>query len=264
MPARPRLPRRRGPHTDDRIASAPAAPDGIDFYGPAAAGASTIGSLATAPATLDRVLALLGELEQDDYVDYVRSFVAAGRATAGDVWRYADITTALAAATELLRPRSYLEIGVRRGRSAAVVAAGAPECSIVAVDFWNEGYAGMTNPGPGHVRAQLERIGHRGPLRFVSGDSHVELPRLFAAEPGLTFDLVTVDGDHSTGGARQDLLDVLPRLRVGGALVFDDVSHRAHPKLSRVWERTVARDRRYATWTFDDVGYGVAVAVRRW
>ena len=206
----------------------------------------------------------LAELEQDDYVDYVRRFVDTGRAAAGEHWRYADITTVLAAASRLLQPRSYLEIGVRRGRSAAVVAAAVPECSIVAIDMWNEGYAGMDNPGPDHVREQLERIGHRGPLRLVSGDSHVELPRLFAAEPGLTFDLITVDGDHSTRGARRDLEDVLPRLRIGGAVVFDDVSHRTHPDLAGVWDRIVRSDRRYANWMFDDVGYGVAVGVRRW
>ena len=252
------------PHTNTRLASAPAAPAGIDFYGPAAAGAGTIGELATEPATLDSVLDLLARLEQDDYVDYVRRFVETGRAAAGERWRYADITTVLDAAARLLRPRSYLEIGVRRGRSAAVVTAAAPECAVIAVDLWNEGYAGMENPGPDHVRDQLGRIGHTGPLRFVSGDSHVELPRLFAAEPELTFDLITVDGDHSTRGARRDLEDVLPRLRIGGALVFDDISHRAHPELARVWQQAVGRHRRYATWSFDDVGYGVAVAVRRW
>ena len=251
-------------HTADRVSSAPQAPSGVDFYGPAGVGAATIGELATRTDVLDDVLSLLGRLEQDDYVDYVRGFVERGRAAAGDAWRYADITTVLAAATRLLRPQAYLEIGVRRGRSAAVVAAGAPGCSVVAVDLWNEGYAGMANPGPEHVRAQLEHIGHTGTLRFVSGDSHVELPRLFEAEPDLTFDLITVDGDHSTRGARRDLEDVLPRLRLGGALVFDDISHRAHPALARVWHETVAARRRYATWTYDDVGYGVAVAIRRW
>lgn len=259
-----RLRDRRANHTADRVSSAPPAPAGIDFYGAAIVGADTIGELAVTQPVLDRVLALLGTLEQDDYVDYVRAFVEAGRTAAGEHWCYADITTVLDAAAELLRPTSYLEIGVRRGRSAAVVAAGAPECAVVAVDLWNEGYAGMENPGPDHVRSQLALVGHRGPLRFVSGDSHVELPRLFGAEPDLTFDLITVDGDHSTRGARRDLEDVLPRLRVGGALVFDDVSHRSHPDLARVWNKAVAGKRRYATWAFDDVGYGVAVAVRRW
>jgi predicted O-methyltransferase YrrM len=264
VPLRFRARRATRSHTPERVSSAPPKPAGIDFYGPATVGATSIGRLATEPAILDGVLGSLASLDQDDYVDHVRSFVEAGRLAAGDSWRYADITTALAAAARLLRPRSYLEIGVRRGRSVAVLASEAPTCDIVAVDLWNEGYAGMTNPGPQHASEQLARVGHRGTLRFVSGDSHVELPRLFAAEPELSFDLITVDGDHSLRGARQDLHDVLPRLRIGGALVFDDISHQAHPGLARVWRRTVARERRYATWCFDDIGYGVAVAVRRW
>lgn len=251
-------------HTSERINTIGSPVPGVDFYGAATVGAATIGELASRAATIDETLELVSRLADDEYVAYVRGFVAAGRRAAGDDWRYADITTVLATCARLLRPQSYLEIGVRRGRSAAVVAANAPDCSIVAVDLWNEGYAGMENPGPDHVRAVLEDAGHRGELKFVSGDSHVELPRIFAAEPELTFDLITVDGDHSTRGARRDLEDVLPRLRIGGALVFDDVSHPAHPELAAVWERAVGRHRRYATWAFDDVGYGVALAVRRW
>lgn len=264
MLQRLRARRRADDHTPARLASAPAAPAGADFYGAATVGAETIGALATDLALLRETLALVSRVADDEYVAYVRSFVEHGRAAAGDAWRYADITTVLAAAARLLRPTAYLEIGVRRGRSAAVVAANAPDCSIVAVDMWNEGYAGMGNPGPDLVRRALAEAGHRGDLRFVTGDSHEELPPLFRADPELTFDLITVDGDHSTRGARRDLEDVLPRLRIGGALVFDDVSHARHPGLARVFDRSVRRDRRYATWTFDDVGYGVAVAVRRW
>ena len=53
-------------------------------------------------------------------------------------------------------------------------------------------------------------------------------------------------------------------LRGGGVLVFDDISHPQHPKLLEIWRRVVVAERRYSTWHFDDVGYGVAVAVRRW
>jgi predicted O-methyltransferase YrrM len=245
-------------------ASLGASQDEPDFYNGVVIGADTIGARALEPEVLESVQAVLRTLEQDAYLAYVDRFVQAGRRVASNEWRYADITTALAAATSLLEPRSYLEIGVRTGRSAAVVATGAPECALVGIDLWNVGYAGMENPGPDHVRSQLERLGHTGPLRFVSGDSHHELPKLFAAEPELSFDLITVDGDHSEGGARQDLGDVLPRLRVGGALIFDDISHPSHPYLAEVWRSIVASDRRYATWEYDDVGFGVAVAVRRW
>ena len=71
------------------------------------------------------------------------------------------------------------------------------------------------------------------------------LPSLFRQRPELTFDLITVDGDHTPRGARRDILDVLPRLRIGGVLVFDDVRHPYHPKLGDVWRRAVDADPRY-------------------
>jgi predicted O-methyltransferase YrrM len=251
--------------TGERVAPSFARPGGgADYYGGVVVGAETIGAHALEPETLDRVLATLGRLEEDDYTRYVRDFVVEGRRLGGDTWRYADILTALAASAELLRPRSYLEIGVRRGRSLAVVAAAAPECALVGIDLWQPGYAGMDNPGPELVRREVAAVGHRGELELVTGDSHELLPVLFDERPDLAFDLVTVDGDHAPRGAEQDLQDVLPRLRIGGALVFDDLRHPAHPELHAVWHRTVVQDRRLSTWEFEDIGYGVAVAVRRW
>lgn len=227
-------------------------------------GAQTIGELALSADVLDEVLHILEGLEPDDYMTYVRRFVEHGRKVAGGPWRYADLLTVLTAATRLINPRSYLEVGVRRGRSMAVVAGGARNCSIIGIDLWQPGYAGMENPGPNHVRSELGRVGFTGSLDLVAGDSHEILPQLFARKPDLTFDLITVDGDHSARGATRDLEDVLPRLRVGGAVVFDDIVHQAHPYLRRVWQCTVANDPRYSTWHFDEIGYGVAVGVRRW
>ena len=256
--------RRRPPHTESRVATAfERDGSGPDYYEGVLAGAETVGRLATsaqAHAAVREVIERAGDTE-DDYLGYVRSFTERARERAGDAAAWADITTALWAATRLIEPRDYLEIGVRRGRSMAVVGAGAPDAAITGMDLWVEGYAGMDNPGPDHVRGVLGSVGHRGKLELISGSSHDLLPRL---PDGAAFDLITVDGDHTPRGAARDLGDVLPRLRIGGALVFDDMRHPAHPKLSEVWQRSVARDRRYSTWRFDDIGYGVAVAVRRW
>jgi len=145
-----------------------------------------------------------------------------------------------------------------------VVSGMAPDCSLIGIDLWIAEYAGMDNPGPEHVERSLRAAGHTGELELLTGDSHKAVPALYADRPELTFDLITVDGDHSRRGARRDLRAVLPRLRIGGALVFDDMRHPTHPYLHDVWQRTVAADRRYATWQYDDAGYGVAVAVRRW
>lgn len=254
---------RRG-YTKDRVATGFRSESELDYYGGVLVGATTIGDLALDPTIHSAAWETLERLEADDYLDYVRLYLDSGRGAAGDAWRYADVVTVLAAATRLLRPSSYLEIGVRRGRSMAVVAAGAPTSLILGVDLWQAGYASMENPGPDHVRAELQRVGHTGALELIRGDSHEVLPHVFAERPELSFDLILIDGDHSERGARRDLRFVLPRLRIGGALVFDDISHPSHPGLLKVWQRAVVADRRYSTWAFDDVGYGVAVAIRRW
>ena len=252
-------------HTGDRVTRGfTRAGKGLDYYDGVSIGADAIGALATSQATQDRVSRLLETLEADDYTTYVTDFIARGRELAGSAYRFADITTVLCAASELLHPRSYLEIGVRRGRSMRIVSGVAPDCAIVGIDMWIAEYAGMENPGPGYVESEMRKAGPTGPLELITGNSHKAVPELYADRPDLTFDLITVDGDHSRRGAIKDLRTVLPRLRVGGVLVFDDVRHPAHPELHDVWESTVAADRRYATWRYDDTGYGVALAVRRW
>lgn len=234
-----------------------------DWYEPVLISPSTIGEYATAPDCLRRVMDTLKKLESDDYVRYLLAYYDAGLERFGDNWRYADITTVLLAASQMAHPERYLEIGVRQGRSMAMVAGTRPDCEIVGFDLWIEDYAGMANPGPEHVRKEMERLGHRGALTLVSGDSHKELPAYLAKHPDAYFDLITVDGDHSEQGAATDLRDVIPRLKVGGILIFDDIVHPLHTYLSDVWSRVVRSDPRFACWQFDELGYGVALAVRR-
>jgi predicted O-methyltransferase YrrM len=178
----------------------------------------------------------------------------------GEYWRYADSTTVLVAASMAVRPKAYLEIGVRRGRSAAVVGALCPECAIYGFDLWIEGYAGYENPGPDFVRGELRKAGHTGDVTLVSGDSRTTVPEFLAQHPRLFFDVINVDGDHSVAGASRDLTNVLPRLKIGGVIVFDDIV--SAPELMRVWRWFVQEDDRYRAWEFRDAGAGVGVAVR--
>jgi hypothetical protein len=164
----------------------------------------------------------------------------------------------------MLRPRTYLEVGVRRGRSLCAVASVVPDCSLLGFDIWEAGYAGMPNPGPAFVHSELDCVGHRGPRELVSGDSHVTLPQRLGGPDAPLLDLATVDGDHSPEGAWRDLCDVLPRLAVGGAIVFDDIAHPDLPGLREVWNALVVSDPRYSSWSFDGLGYGVAFALRRY
>ena len=174
-----RSPRRRPAHSQARVATAFRRDDaGPDYYDGVLVGAETIGRLATSAEAHAAVQDVIGRGrdDDDDYLAYVRDFTRDVRDRAQGVAAWADITTALWAATRLIEPRDYLEIGVRRGRSVSIVGAGAPDSSITGIDLWVEGYAGMENPGPDHVRGVLGAVGHRGPVELLSGDSHDLLP----------------------------------------------------------------------------------------
>lgn len=234
-----------------------------EWYPPVMLGPAMIGELATSGDCLAKAMEIIGQLAPDDYVRYLSAYYRAGQNRFGASWRYADIVTALQACAQLVQPESYLEIGVRRGRSMAIVAATCPECEIVGFDMWVEDYAGMANPGAAFVKAEMLKIGHYGKLELIGGDSHQTIKAYFSSRPEAFFDLITVDGDHSASGAREDLLDVLPRLKIGGVLVFDDIAHPELPHLKDVWQALVVADTRFSAWQFDELGYGVAVAVRR-
>jgi predicted O-methyltransferase YrrM len=139
-----------------------------------------------------------------------------------------------------LRPASYLEIGVRRGFTMAMVVSRVPRVRAFGIDMWKEAYAGSENPGPSFVASEIAKFGPERAPTFLSGNSHDVLPVfLGTASGGLirarklraarkarpeAFELILVDGDHSLLGAYADLAATLPRLAVGGVLVFDDVA----------------------------------------
>lgn len=154
-----------------------------------------------------------------------------------------EIRSALRALARAIRPRSYLEIGTRRGWSLAQVLTESPDCRAYSFDRWIEGYGGVENPGPEFVREEMRRVApaHRGTLRFVAGNSHDTLPVFLQGVPlgeseledlsvlragedaPRSFDLVTVDGDHTALGTWWDVTDVLPFVAIGGAIVIDDL-----------------------------------------
>lgn len=233
------------------------------WYPPVMVGADTLGERLSKGPYLDEALALMERLTPDDYTTYLRGFYRTGKERFGADWRYSDIVTVLLCLSETLKPRSYLEIGVRRGRSACAVASKSPYAAMFLFDMWMANYAGMDNPGPDFVKQELKTVGHRGAATFIDGDSHKTLPMFFAKNTDAVFDMITVDGDHSEIGAAQDLCDILPRLAVGGAVIFDDISHPAHPELNRVWTALVADDERFSTFSYREAGYGVGFAIRK-
>ncbi len=222
--------------------------------------APTLGEAAMSEEAVRFVSEVAGRLTQGGTLAKQRFFFEWGQAKFGRNWRFANILTVLWAAATFVQPKAYLEIGVHRGRSAAIVGALCPDCAIYGFDLWIPGYAGDDNPGPDFVRDELRAAGHRGELTLVSGDSGETLPAFLRDHPDLYFDVVTVDGGKTVVGAASDFANALPRLKVGGILVYDDLA--VFPRLERVWHRVARRDDRYATWEFPDARFGAAAAIR--
>jgi predicted O-methyltransferase YrrM len=132
------------------------------------------------------------------------------------------------------------------------------------MDSWRPIYSERPNPGPVLVRQQLRAAGHRGRPVFHQGNSHELMPKLFALEPNLQFDVIVVDGDHTEAGADQDLRDTFPRIARGGVLIFDDLMHPSHRYLLDVWRRwTKKLADQFSFAEYLDDGLGVGWAVRR-
>jgi predicted O-methyltransferase YrrM len=114
------------------------------------------------------------------------------------------------------RPRSILEIGVRRGYSAFALVHGAKGAvqRFVGLDFQEEG---------------AELIDSARRLLVGMGVPSVEISTLDTqlSFPALTgpFSLVHVDADHSTRGALSDLANALPLVAPDGVIVVDDYDH---------------------------------------
>ncbi len=248
------------PKNDYTVYSAPDLPD---WFPPLMLSATTLANASTSHHCLKQVIEILGQLESDDILVHLQNYFARSIQQYGEDWRFADILTVLTAVTQQARPRRYLEIGVRRGRSMAMVASKQTDCEIYGFDRWTPNYAGMPNPGPDLVSAEVRKLGFTGKLEFINGNSHETVPKFFQENPEMFFDIITVDGDHTEKGAAQDLLDVIPHITVGGVLVFDDICHPKHPYLAKVWHDVVVSNPRFTSWQYTDLGFGVAFAIRK-
>jgi hypothetical protein len=234
-----------------------------DFYLPPLAGASTFADACTNAQTIREVHAFLPRLSSDFHIEFLNRFYSQGLERFGDDWRFADINTVLWALASRLPLRRYMEIGVRRGKSMSIIANHRPDCALYGFDMWVQDYAGMENPGKQFVRAEVQRMGHHGSLEFFDGDSAVTVPRFIEQNPDLYFDLITVDGDHTLEGARRDLLNVIPRLAIGGIVIFDDTASQYHPELGPLWDEISGDPLRFSTFTFNETGFGIGFAVRK-
>tara|TARA_B100000073_G_scaffold340179_1_gene339650 strand:+ start:2876 stop:3691 length:816 start_codon:yes stop_codon:yes gene_type:complete len=212
--------------------------------------------------TLLKVSEILEKLHEDEYLKFIKGFYKSGLDGFNKKWQYADILTVLYGICSTVRITSYLEIGVRRGRSMAIVASLNSKIDVVGFDLWIDNYAGMENPGKDFVKEEMSKLNHTGNLSLVSGDSKKTIPDYFNDNPSKYFDLITVDGDHSKRGAIIDIDNVVPRIKIGGFLVFDDINNPNHRVLSKVWENKIMKSERFLSHEFKGSGLGVGFAIK--
>lgn len=153
-------------------------------------------------------------------------------------WRWSgepgmDLHEALRAACKLISVVSYLEIGVDGGGSLNTVLCEGIPTRIVLCDIWNPEYCGHGDAKP-VVMGILQYF--QTDALFLDGNSKVMIPLLKEQ-----FDLVLVDGDHSTEGATIDLMNAWPLVRAGGILVMDDIRHPDYPWLKAVWHDAIMK-----------------------
>jgi len=221
---------------------------------------------AGAVAVKHRVLSVISRLTPDHWL---KGNIAHLRTACERREPWLDTLTVLNWWARAMRPATYLEIGVRRGRSMAQVLNESPGTLAYGFDLWlpdygsvpSEGIA-VENPGPTFVLEELQRIGDLTPASLTVGPSASTVPVFFEEEGSPdSIDLILVDGDHSDGGARDDLRIAFERLAPGGAIVFDDLAHPSHPGLGDVWNEFKAD---HPDWLFiDDLSRsGTGVAIR--
>ena len=236
----------------------------FQLFDPHLVGTNKIGDESCSFETLNETLKVLQILEPEPVIDFVKEYIKKGISTHGHKWRYSDINSLLFSIGRDLKIENYLEVGVRRGRSMCVLASQSKDVNIFGFDLWIPDYVGIDNPGTQFVKNELKKVGHTGNVEFIDGDSKKTIPKFFRDNPNIFFDVITVDGDHSLVGASKDLRNVKDHLKIGGILVFDDISSQEHPYLKKVWEREIKSLDNFYTWEFSDLGLGIAFAIRKY
>ncbi len=122
-----------------------------------------------------------------------------------------------------IKPKTYLELGVFKGRSMAIVLKASPQTNAYGIDRWEE-YSGQIFTAEG-IKESLKCVGIKKLPIFHTGFSYEILPKLWRDKdiPEF-FDLILVDGDHSLEGAKKDLDLCSMHLEKDGILIFHDIA----------------------------------------
>lgn len=156
--------------------------------------------------------------------------------------------------------KSYLEVGVNEGRSLSAVIENNPHLeNLYLADSWERRQGGKGRGNHKHIEDLLIKLNYKGNVVFLDGRSQKTIPEYIAKNPDWRVDLANVDGDHRPKPAREDLKNIFP---VADIVVFDDIHHKTHGYLDKLWDEELALQD--VKWTEKyPRSNGVAVAVLR-
>lgn len=171
-----------------------------------------------------------------------------------------ELHTLLDKFSELIKPVSYLEVGVREGDSLERVLRNVCPVRLYLCDDWGRAAGGTGRGSHEHIQAMLDEQAINVNPVYIDGNSHVLLKEIRT-----TFQMITVDGDHSEEGAAQDLVDCWPLLEPNGFLFFDDIQHPQHMYLDGVANRFVHdhADARFVRRELFGMGFPGCVVIQK-
>jgi len=150
-----------------------------------------------------------------------------------------------------------LEIGCRTGISACQLLASKISfegVKLTLFDLFGDGFL-----SPNLVLRNLKAIGFPAEqVEIIKGDSLQTVPAYIETKPE-PYDYVLVDGNHDWKYAQKDLENVLPLIKKGGILFFDDIAPDGC-KLIDLWQAFKSNHPEfYCTENMDGKGIGVGV-----
>jgi len=135
---------------------------------------------------------------------------------------HSDLPSIIYQISKKIKPKNYLEIGVLKGRSIALVLKASPQTEAYGIDTWE--YS-KYNTNPIEIKASMKNIGIDNLPVLYTGSSYDILPVLWKDKkiPEF-FSLILIDGDHTYTGAKKDLDLCLKHLTSDGILIFHDIA----------------------------------------
>ena len=131
-------------------------------------------------------------------------------------------------------PKKYLEIGIRKGYTAALIGFLNNSIEIYGIDEWNSNERDKYDQSPGFTSSLLKRNNFRGYARFVTGDKYTAFERLKKSFIGkMSFDLILFRVDIFGDKSITQLKEIMKFLGDNGALI---VTGKDTQLFTNVWE----------------------------